>query len=456
MTRRIATAILLTVWATLIAGGLIAYFTIRSILLANLDETLKNRAIAVVESSSRRSATGPATQPASLVVGGHRSVTKDDSHRAETRLPPQDGRFLPRIINAHFSSAAETRMRTVTVRCYVARADARGEFTADNDPKPVTTTISDTAAPFDELTNRLSVRLGLFGIVAGLLAAGVAVVASRIALRPLRATAARIGSIDERNLDRRVDTTLLPPELLPMAATLNAMLARLQDAFALRNRFIADASHELRTPVASLATALDVALSRPRDADAYRGTLERCREDAVQLRELVERLMEQVRSESLSHDEPAVIVDVACLLRQCVDNISPLADVKDVSMRSTFESGLTAFIAPHRFRGIVTNLLGNAIEYNRSGGRVDVACARVDGFLELSVDDTGMGIAPEHLPHLFEAFYRADVSRQRESGHLGLGLSLVDSHVKAMSGTCEVTSEVGVGTTFRIRIPQPN
>src|SRR2546421_2253430 len=130
-----------------------------------------------------------------------------------------------------------------------------------------------------------------------------------------------MGAIDEQRLDRRIDIGSLPPELHPMANRLNEMLGRLEHAFALRNQFLADASHELRTPVAALTTALDVALNRPRDAEVYRRTLETCRGDALQLRRLVERLMEQVRSENFSHDEPAQDVDVAQLLRECADNV---------------------------------------------------------------------------------------------------------------------------------------
>src|SRR5206468_2225210 len=145
---------------------------------------------------------------------------------------------------------------------------------------------------FESLLNRLAWSLAGFGLGAGVVAAGIAVRVSKSALRPLSKTAEQIGTIDEARLDRRIDAIALPPELRPMAERLNEMLGRLETAFELRNRFLADASHELRTPVAALVTALDVTLRQPRTAEAYLRVLESCRGDAQQLRRLVERLME--------------------------------------------------------------------------------------------------------------------------------------------------------------------
>jgi len=320
-------------------------------------------------------------------------------------------------------------------------------------PRAFTTTISRSAVEFDALINRLSITLLVFGVFAGLLTAGVAILVSKSALKPLAATAEQVGAIDEQHLDRRIDRTRLPPELVPMADRLNEMLSRLQDAFALRNRFLADASHELRTPVASLVTTLDVALARPREADAYRRTLETCRDDARQLRHLVEQLMEQVRSQTRGHAELAQTIDISAMLRECSDQVAPLADVKQVTIVHRFAGGLSHAVVPGGFRSIVINLLGNAIEYNRPEGTVELSCSCNGHGLELTVKDTGIGIAQEHLAHVFEPFYRADKARRHEAGHLGLGLSLVQSHVKAMSGICEVESRPGEGTTFRVVLP---
>lgn len=441
MTRRIALAILFTVWTMLIAGGMIAYFTTRSILLEDLDESLKNSAL--TQAVQPREST---LDPPLRILRGDRTVTRNELNQTLARPATLPAQYEPRLIFATFSGLAEHRLRTVTVRYFAVASGSAVE------PRPFTTTLSRSAVEFDALMNRLALTLTAFGLLAGLITAGVSVFISRSALKPLAATAEQVGSIDERQLDRRIDASALPSELLPMANRLNEMLARLQEAFALRNRFLADASHELRTPVASLVTTLDVALNRPRDAEAYRRVLDSCRTDARQLRHLVERLMEQVRSESLSHDEPIRVIDVAALLRECCDHVQPLADVKEVRIVRAFGENILCAVAPQRFRSIAINLLGNAIEYNRPKGTVELCCSCNGPRLQLTVQDTGIGIAPEHLPHLFEPFYRGDNARRQESGHLGLGLSLVQAHVKAMAGHCRVESELGKGTTFLVQL----
>ena len=110
------------------------------------------------------------------------------------------------------------------------------------------------------------------------------------------------------------------------------------------------------------------------------------------------------------------------------------------------------YAEPGRLRSIVLNLVSNAIEYNHPGGTVEVSACKHEGSAEIVVKDDGPGISPEDLPHVFQPFYRANSVRKIE-GHLGLGLFLVDSHVKAMGGECRVESALGLGTTFRVRLP---
>ena len=172
--------------------------------------------------------------------------------------------------------------------------------------------------------------------------------------------------------------------------------------------------------------------------------------------------MEQVRSENLSHDEPPQETDIGELLNQCTDALRPLLEVRELTLRRSVPAGVRARVAVGRLRSVMMNLLGNAVEYNRPGGRVDLTCSACDGEWVIRVGDTGPGIAPEHLPHLFDPFYRADGSRRQEVGeddpaggqqHLGLGLSLVRAHVQAMGGTCAVESRVGQGSVFSVCVP---
>jgi signal transduction histidine kinase len=264
-----------------------------------------------------------------------------------------------------------------------------------------------------------------------------------------------------------------------MARRLNEMLARLEEAFAQRRQFLADASHELRTPVAALMMGLEVALARPRDADAYRRALRDALADAAQLRKLVETLMEQVRSERFAHDEPPCDVDVSSLLDECAAVADALARPRGITVARHYPPGLRLLTQPGRVRSAVTNLLANAVEYNGPGGSVElIASGDVRG-LDVRVRDDGPGIPEDLLPRLFEPFARGDTARSKvtrddatpvagadrgadgdahlepgsDAGHLGLGLFLVQTHVAALGGNCTVESRVGSGTTFRLVLP---
>lgn len=238
-----------------------------------------------------------------------------------------------------------------------------------------------------------------------------------------------------------------------MATRLNEMLERIERDYAQRQQFLGDASHELRTPVAALVTTAEVSLRHPRDAQGYRKALESCLTDARFLRRLVERLMEQCRADTLSHDEAPQEMDVAPLLEECVDRAAAIGAERQVTVERTIPARLWQTTQPQRLRSVVTNLLSNAVDYNRVGGSVELAACQVGESLQITVRDTGPGIESTHLPHLFEPFYRADKARSQEAGHLGLGLSLVQAHVQAMGGQIRVESVPGRGTVFEVTFP---
>ena len=458
MARRIAAAILLTVWAVLVAGGLTAYWVTRAVLVAELDLALTDRATALGEAAARGD---PVERAATKVIAGGenryvvrnnlRRIAGDDVRDVKSVPPPQ---------HAAFSRLSDGRwIRTVTVQVPpVDPADPGGT---------ITVTYSSTADEMWRVLSRLAVTLTACGIAAGAAAAGVAVAVARAALRPLQAASDVVGEIDERKLDRRIDADSLPPELRPVAARLNAMLERLEHAFAQRRRFLADASHELRTPVAALVTTLEVALRRRRDAEELTRTLQTCLTDARHLKRLVHVLMEHARGEAsaASHNEAPEPVDAVQLLDECADLAAALAVARDVRVERSLNGPMPVVTQPQRLRSIVTNLLSNAVEYNRQGGLVHLSAHVADGALHVTVRDTGRGIAQEHVPYLFEPFYRAQGGRKdnpggpepsggsEEAPHLGLGLFLVDSHLKALGGRCMVQSEPSVGTTMYVTVP---
>jgi signal transduction histidine kinase len=457
MTRRIVTAILLTVWTILVVGGLTAYYATRAVLVAELDRTMVIRAMQLAEESAGAApAEAPATRP--LTAGEERYVIIDERNerkvgRIGSSVEWGPGRPVPPPENATFSRLADGRlMRTVMKRHRPAGAGGA-----------VTVTLSAPVEHLDRMLTRLAVTLGVCGLAAGAAAAAVAAWVARVALRPLHAAADAVGAIDERRLDRRIDAASLPPELRPVAGRLNEMLARLEQAFARRRQFLADASHELRTPVAALVTTMEVALRKRRDAGELTRTLESCLGDARHLKRLVHVLMEHARGEASAsaHGEKRESLDAAELLGECADMAAALGMAKDVRVERDLSGQMLVVTEPQRLRSVVTNLLSNAVEYNRPGGTVHLSAKLEGGALEVVVRDTGRGIPAEHVPHLFEPFYRADSNARapaagggaEETPHLGLGLFLVESHLKALGGRCTVESEVGVGTTMRVTVP---
>lgn len=457
MTRRIAVAILLTVWAILIAAGIGTYLVTRSVLLANLDDSIVERAAALPQVTD---ATGRSYLRTSPLRADDQFIARNPINQTLTRLEPEQASPRPEVLSAAFATVGDgQRFRTLTLKAYLKPAPVgpggvEGEAGGGSSVAvPVTIVFRGSAKNFDRLMRLLAITLALCIVAGGVLSAGIAWLVARTALRPLHSTADVIGAIDDRALDRRIHTDKLPPELLPVGAKLNGMLERLEQAFAHRRRFLADAAHELRTPVAALITSMEVTLRRPREPDAYRQALETCLADARMLRTLVEALMTHARAELPSFDEPLEPVELVTLIEQTTSSLAALANERGVQLEHRHEQSVAMRTQPGRLRSVLVNLIGNAIEHNHPGGRVTIDVAHDPPNVRLSVTDTGPGIAPQHLPHLFDPFYRAEKSRDSGKGHLGLGLFLVKTHVDTLGGQISVRSEPNVGTTFELLLP---
>jgi signal transduction histidine kinase len=437
MARRIAVAMLLTLWVMLVTGGSIAYFYTRSLLLADFDQTIVDRACSLwaTQQGATRDISERFPEDRFVVTNQRGQIV---SRPAETAAPTTK----PVVLNREFTTLAQgDRIRCITLRMpATAKAGA------------ATVVYSRPTESIDRILDRLRLALAGSGLAAGILATYISFRVARAALRPLRATAEVIGSIDDAHLDRRIEPTSLPPELQPMAQRLNGMLDRLEQAFAQRKQFLADASHELRTPIAALLTTIEVAMRRQQSEAELRSTIANCLGDAQTLRQLVESLMQQARSENFHYEEPCELVDLPNILRETVHVAEQLAVSNGVRVSFKCDSTTGFYTQPNRLRSVLRNILNNAVEHNRPGGSVELDASASTEELTIVIRDSGMGIAAEHLPHLFEPFYRADKARQ-DGQHLGLGLFLVQSHLKALGGSCQVQSTVGAGTVFRLRLP---
>lgn len=272
------------------------------------------------------------------------------------------------------------------------------------------------------------------------------------AIRPVDAISATAARIAGGRLDERIPVTGNGSELDSLARVLNHAFAQLDAAFAEQARFTSDAAHELRTPVSVVLAQTQLALARPRSPDEYRESIEITRRSALRMQGLIESLLALARLDA--HSEPAQRqpCDLALVGREQMDHIQPLAAERGIILRRELEPAV-CLADPERVAQICTNLLSNAVKYNRLGGEVSVSSRRLNGHAMLSVSDTGPGIAAEHLPHIFERFYRADTSRNRSTGGAGLGLAICKLLTEAEGGSLAVTSDETRGSTFTLQLP---
>ncbi|MEI8387194.1 MAG: ATP-binding protein [Verrucomicrobiota bacterium] len=306
----------------------------------------------------------------------------------------------------------------------------------------------------DEIAGIRSTAWLLAGAGGAVLALGLAGgwwIAAR-ALRPISQISATAKKISAGDLGQRIPPADSESELGRLSGDLNQTFARLQAAFARQEQFTADAAHELRTPVAVILTQTQSALSRERSAPEYRESLSACGRAADRMRGLIESLLLLARSDSREPREEFEPCDLGLIATEAAETLKPLADGCGV--------GLELQVSPAPCSGnagqlaqAAANLADNAIRHSRPGGAVRVSVRHDENGAALTVSDTGDGIAPADLPHIFERFYRADKSRAAGQVHSGLGLAITKAIVEGHGGTIEVTSELGAGTTFRLRLP---
>jgi heavy metal sensor kinase len=272
------------------------------------------------------------------------------------------------------------------------------------------------------------------------------------ALRPLDQIAATAERVTSRNLNERIPSIGTGDELEKLALSLNRMMARLEDSFQHVQRFSADASHEIRTPLAILRGELEGLYEVPGLTPELHESVGSALEEAARLSRIVEQLLEVTRLEAGETLARLTLLDLTEMAATVVDQMRLLADEKQVQLSFQGSQGLHVMGDPVRLRQVVVNLIDNAIKYTPAGGSISVSSLPTDGNAILEVEDTGIGIPDEALPHVFERFYRVDAARSRELGGTGLGLAIVKSICNVFGGTVTVRSAVS-GTIFRVALP---
>jgi len=291
---------------------------------------------------------------------------------------------------------------------------------------------------------------GLGGVVLVFGLAGGWWLATR-AIRPIEDISSAAVKISRGDLSHRINVANIDNELGHLGDVLNSTFERLEAAFTQQAEFTSNASHELRTPVAVMLTQTQTALSRERPAAEYREALEACQCAARRMRGLIESLLELARLDAGQESMKRAPFDLARTAADCIDLVRPLALERHIAIQSELSPAECSGDS-ERIGQVITNLLTNAIHYNKNGGEVRVTTQRRNNSIILTVADTGQGISAEELPHVFKRFYRSDKARSGAISRTGLGLAISKAIVENHGGAIEVTSRLGAGTTFTLRL----
>jgi heavy metal sensor kinase len=272
------------------------------------------------------------------------------------------------------------------------------------------------------------------------------------AIRPITEISATAERIAAGDLSLRIPLPAPGNELGRLAQILNSSFARLNAAFSRQQQFTADAAHELRTPVSVILMHAENGLAVECEHTDHREAFEACQRSAQRMRRLTESLLELSRLDADSEAKHWGPVDLSQIAKECVDSVQPLSIDRNIKINCDL-SRVECRGDKDQLAQVVTNLVTNAIEYNQPAGEVNISTRIQDDTAVLTVSDTGIGIPAEHVPRVFDRFYRADPSRTGKKGHAGLGLAVVKAIVDVHGGKIKLTSQPGVGTTFAVCLP---
>jgi two-component system heavy metal sensor histidine kinase CusS len=353
-----------------------------------------------------------------------------------------------------------------TVLATLARSGDASHQVLSRHGKPFLTLIAPIAGPqprflevamdraHDEfLLARYRERLWLVLGVSLVLSAVVGYLIARGGMRPIKGISRTAERIRATTLHERIATDGLPQELLGLAETFNSMLDRLEQSFAHISQFSDDVAHELRTPINNLRGEIEVALGKARSAEEYREVLGSCFEECTRIARLIRTLLFLARADTAADALQRESVNLGEELTKVADFYGAAAGERGVELRVGDAQGVHAALDRTLFQQAIGNLISNALAHTPAGGSVELAAGTSGQEVHVTVTDSGCGIAPEHLPHVFERFYRIEASRTGSQLNAGLGLAVVKSIVSRHGGRVEIESRCGEGTQVRLMIP---
>jgi heavy metal sensor kinase len=301
-----------------------------------------------------------------------------------------------------------------------------------------------TAASFN---SRLAAGSILFLVVAVL--GGLFL--TRLAIQPVADSIAAARRLNPADLSARLPRTKTGDELDLLAATVNELLERVAQNHQQVVQFTADASHELRSPLTAMQAAIEVALQQSRTTEEYQELLATLGEQSQRLTDLVNDLLLLAKADAGQIELQRAPVDLANVVAEAVETYKPLAEEKGIALVARGAEHLECAGDRMRLLQLTMNLVDNAIKFTPAGGSVGINLAANGAAASLTVEETGIGIAADRLPRIFERFYQADESRS--AGGTGLGLNICRWVAQAHGGIIEVSSQPGRGTLFRVALP---
>jgi len=295
---------------------------------------------------------------------------------------------------------------------------------------------------------RLILSFSIFSIMMISAAGGFFI--ARKALSPIKEISDTIKGISESNLSERITLRNVPKELRGLAVSFNHMFERLEKSFKRQKQFAADASHELRTPLSVVLSQSEVMLRKERDIEEYKNALTAIEEAAGMMSEVVEKLLVLARMTGEKVELKMEAINLSEVIRQEVKIVTPPATQKGIRINlPVYERHVIAGDEAALLE-LIVNVLDNAIKYNVPDGKIDIAIKKENSFIIIKIKDTGIGISRKDIDKVFDRFYRADKSRSKEVGGIGLGLSICEEIAKLHGGRIEIESATGMGTTISI------
>jgi heavy metal sensor kinase len=303
------------------------------------------------------------------------------------------------------------------------------------------------------LRGHVAVLVALNLSAVALLVLGSHYILTRRAFAPLGRIVRRVEQIDEAKLGDRIPEEQGSDELSRLVAVLNRMLERLERAFEAESRFSSDVSHEIRSPLTALRGEIEVALRKERSPAEYQRVLGENLEEVLRLTRIAENLMSLAQADAGVLEMCREHVDLKDLLVGVLHRLGPQADNKDIALELDAPDATSVVGDKVWLERLVENLVDNAILHSPHIATVRVSLRRGPATVVVAVADSGEGIPPEHVPHIFERFYRVDRSRSRSQGGAGLGLAIAQQIAILHGGQIQVESRIGQGSTFFVSLP---